>query len=485
MQRIRTKVYRFDPAKDAPGHFREYEVEVADGARVLHVLHAIHEQDPGLEYRHCCGTGQCGSCALRVDDAPVLACLHEAKDGMILRPLDLPVQKDLVIDMGPALARIASLVPAAGEIMPRKQEIDEIKPLRSCIECLACVSICPAVEVAEFTGPTTMRQEMRLTLDSRDGQDRITQAIQEGLFTCTTCQYCWKVCPKDIQIPGKAIEKLRAIANRRGLTLPRHREIAQLIRETGRSVPRTQNSFLEQVSEVIEPAGEVKATVGFFVGCMYNLRLPQTALDATEVMRRNGIRIIIPQEQICCGSPLIRTGQITDIPQIQEKNIRAFVSRGIDRVLTMCAGCGSTLKNDYSTPFQVVDINELLCAVGIEQPARLPLRAAYHDPCHLLRGQGIRDEPRRLLSEAVSEVVELPVKCCGAGGGTRSGMPQVSHALAEKKAEEIEKTGVDTVVSSCPFCEFHIRDHTDHPVQNITSILLEGYRKKDGERATR
>ena len=54
-----------------------------------------------------------------------------------------------------------------------------------------------------------MRQEMRLTLDPRDTKDRAADAVEGGLFRCTSCQACWKVCPKDIQIPGKAIEKLR------------------------------------------------------------------------------------------------------------------------------------------------------------------------------------------------------------------------------------------------------------------------------------
>ena len=113
----------------------------------------------------------------------------------------------------------------------------------------------------------------------------------------------------------------------------------------------------------IEPYGPVKATVGFFVGCMYNLRQQQSALDAMEVLRRNGIRVIIPKEQVCCGSPLIRTGQIDFVDTLKQRNIETFKSRGIDTVLTMCAGCGSTLKNDYSTPFKVIDINELLTQV--------------------------------------------------------------------------------------------------------------------------
>jgi fumarate reductase (CoM/CoB) subunit B len=413
-----------------------------------------------------------------VNGEPVLACTEEAQDGMILEPLDLPVQKDLVVDLEPYLAAIASLVPGEEFRMPTREEVEAIKPLRSCIECLACVSACPALKVIDFAGPTAMREDMRLSLDPRDSRDRVVEAVSDGLFTCTSCAACWKVCPKDIQIPGKAIEKLRALANKKGLTLPRHQAVEKLVRETGRSVDRTGTSFLEQVPEILEPYDEVRGTVGFFVGCMYNMRLPQTALDAMEVLRRNGIRVIIPKEQICCGSPLIRTGQTGFLKTLQQRNIEAFVFRGIDTVMTMCAGCGATLKNDYDCPFRVMDINEVLLKFEIEPPARLPLTATYHDPCHLMRGQGIRTQPRELISRVV-DLIEMPSICCGSGGGVRSGVPEEAAALAENRRKEIEKTGADIVISSCPFCEYHIMEHTDRPVKNIATVLLEGYREKD------
>jgi fumarate reductase (CoM/CoB) subunit B len=484
MKEITVKVSRYDPDEDTKPHFELYTVNVNEGARVLHVLHAIHDQlDPTLAYRYSCGSGQCGSCAVRVNGEPVLACMEEACDNITIEPLDLSVKKDLVVDIVPMLETIATLKPSDTLKMPTKSDIDAIKPLRTCIECLSCVSVCPAMDVTKFLGPTAMRQEMRLALDPRNIDDRIAAAVEEGLFTCTSCQACWKVCPKEIQIPGKAIEKLRALANRRGFTLPRHLEVAALIKETGRSVTRTGSTFQEMVGEIVEPDGIPKATVGFFVGCMYGMRLPQTAVDAVEVLRRNGIRVIIPKEQVCCGSPLIRTGQLEFLETIKRRNIDAFRFRGIDTVMTMCAGCGSTLKNDYRTPFNVMDISEVLTKYGIEPPARLPLKATYHDPCHLLRGQGIKNQPRQLIEQVV-ELVEMPSICCGSGGGVRSGNPEEAGALGDRRGDEIKKTGADIVISSCPFCEFHIAGHTDKPVKNLTTVLLEGYRAKDRKKGS-
>ncbi|MDD1716657.1 MAG: succinate dehydrogenase/fumarate reductase iron-sulfur subunit [Methanoregulaceae archaeon] len=479
MTEVTARIYRFDPECDTSGRFETYTVEMNEGARVLHVLHTIHDElDPTLSYRYCCGSGQCGSCAIRVNGEPTLACMEAAADGMTIEPLNLPVIKDLVVDIVPALTTISHMETGASSRMPGMKEVEEIKQLRNCIECLCCVSVCPAIDVAKFAGPTAMRQEMRLALDPRDTCDRATRAVEEGLFACTTCQACYRVCPKEIKTPGKAIEKLRAIAHRKGLTLPRHREVAQLIEETGRSVARTEPTFLEQVDVVIEPYGEVKGTVGFFVGCMYNARVPKTALDAIEVLRRNGIRVVIPKEQVCCGSPLIRTGQLDIVDMLKRRNIEAFASRGIDTVMTMCAGCGSTLKHDYQTPFVVKDISEVLTDVGIEPPARLPLKVTYHDPCHLLRGQQISEEPRALIRQ-VAELVEMPAVCCGSGGGVRSGIPEEAAALGKRRGEEIEKTGAEVVVTACPFCEFHISGHTPKPVKHVASLLLEGYREKD------
>ena len=158
-----------------------------------------------------------------------------------------------------------------------------------------------------------------------------------------------------------------------------------------------------------------------------------------EVLRRNGIRVIIPKEQVCCGSPLIRTGQLDYVDRLQAANIETFAPYPV--VLTMCAGCGSTLKNDYEEkPFSVIDINEVLTQFGIEPPAKLPLTATYHDPCHLLRGQGVRDQPRELIRQVV-DLVEMPAICCGSGGGVQVREPGGGGSAREAPARGDQNDG--------------------------------------------
>lgn len=475
---VSVKISRFNPDTDTLPRLESWSVDMEEGARVLNVLDRIHELDPTLAYRSSCRAGQCGSCAVKVNGEPALACTMEAKDGMVIEPLDLPVIKDLMVDLIPGLNSIPRIHPSECGSFPTREDVGRIKPLRDCIECLSCVSICPAMKVTEFLGPTSMRSQMRIALDPREPGNRIREAISQGLFTCTSCNRCWRVCPKNIETPGKAIEKLREIANREGLTLPRHLEVAELVRTTGRSVEAGKQVFLDLVDEVIEPYGEVKREVGFFSGCMFNARLPERAMDMIEVMRHAGIRIIIPKDQVCCGSPLIRTGQTSFLNELKERNIKAFQDRGITTVMTMCAGCGATLKHDYETPFEVKDVTEILVETGLPPLTPINVTATYHDPCHLMNGQQITDEPRAILMKAVTCFVDMPSQCCGSGGGVRSGLPEEAAALGELRRTAIKESGADLVVTICPFCEYHIQEHSDKPVKNLMTVLVEALGKK-------
>ena len=474
---LKVSVSRFNPETDSKPHFTEYTVSVPHGCTVLTVLETIRDTiDASLSFRHCCRSAQCGSCAIRVNGEPALACERQAADGDILEPLNLPVIKDLVCDIAPVIARLGSLQGCSGKLT--REALDSIKPLRDCIECFSCVSACPAVE--GYAGPTVFAKEARLFFDPRNAVDRIPIAVEKGLFSCTTCRRCVEVCPKHIDTPKKAIEKLRRAAVLAGFGLPAHASLAELIEKTGHSVSSDENAFLSQCAEVYEPPKGVslKGDVGFFVGCMFNSRVLQPAFDTVYVLTRNGYRVHIPKTQVCCGSPLIRTGFSGFVPELQKRNIEAF--KGVDTVITVCAGCGSTLKNDYETPFKVYDLTEFLVKEGFEQPENRKGNYTYHDPCHLLRGQGIKDEPRKILISCVESFTDIKAQCCGAGGGVRSGKPAEAEEIGLRRAEMIRASGADAVATVCPFCEYHIHQTTGLPVINIATLLADGYRKKDG-----
>ncbi len=88
-------------------------------------------------------------------------------------------------------------------------------------------------------------------------------------------------------------------------------------------------------------------------------------------------------------------------------------------------------------------------------------KVTWHDPCHLSRGQGIREEPRKIIEMIPGvefEELELPNQCCGAGGGIKSGKPEIALGLAKDKAEMVKATGADYVTTICPFCQINIQD---------------------------
>ncbi|PKL73193.1 MAG: succinate dehydrogenase, partial [Methanobacteriales archaeon HGW-Methanobacteriales-2] len=161
---------------------------------------------------------------------------------------------------------------------------------------------------------------------------------------------------------------------------------------------------------------------------------------------------------------------------------------GYDTIITVCAGCGATLKKDYpeyGVNLNVMDISEYLQdKLNTEDMKPVNMKVTYHDPCHLIRGQGIRDEPREILKKIKGlEFVEMeiPDQCCGAGGGVRSGKPEIAAALGSEKAKMIEKLNVDAVITICPFCENNIRASLEKEglkleVMNLLTLLEKAYK---------
>jgi len=495
---IEVKVLRYDPAKEENPYYETYKVEKKEKMKVLDALNYINQEyGANIAYRCSCRAGQCGSCALKVNGEVMLACKAEIEDNAVIEPLDFDVIKDLVVDRSEIENKIKEMKLSLkgaelhhdGELcleILKPEEYKDSKKLRGCIECFSCLSACPVIkETSEYAGPYFIRDISKFALDPRNKEDRAKLGFDEGLYYCTTCGKCAEVCPKEISTVGGAIEKLREIACREGVgPLPPHKTVKELIAKTGRSVEPLGEGFIKAVSG---EKSEKKPKVAFFTGCLVDYRHSEIGFALLKVLEEHNIDVIVPEDQVCCGSPMIRTGQTDIVEELVAKNKDVF--EGYDTIITVCAGCGSTLKNDYpkyGVKLNVLDISEFLVDnLNTEDMKPLNMRVTYHDPCHLNRGQGITEEPREILNKIKGlEFVEMekPNQCCGAGGGVRSGKPEIAASLGKKKVEMIKKLNVDAVVTICPFCQNNIaaslkEEGLDIPVLNILQLLEMAYEK--------
>ena len=326
---IKVYVSRFNRETDTEPHLECYEIEKTPQMKVLDALQAINEKyDADISFRSSCRAGQCGSCGILFKGNGALACQKEIKDGAIIEPLNFPIIKDLIVDKSSIEAKVKDLELSLQcnhrnelDTSLAKDDIADTKKVRSCIECYSCLSTCPVVNIAteEFGGPYLMRYINKFETDPRENFDRLKEALDEGLYNCTSCGKCLAVCPKNINTFGDAIEKMRAIACANDLgPLPEHVAFKENIEKTGRSIKANGTPLIEEVDNYNN------SKVAFFTGCMVDHKLQDVGHNLIKVLKANGIDIDIPEGQVCCGSPLLRTGQTELVQELVDKNKEVF-----------------------------------------------------------------------------------------------------------------------------------------------------------------
>ena len=216
-----------------------------------------------------------------------------------------------------------------------------------------------------------------------------------------------------------------------------------------------------------------------------------------DVLARLGVEVIIPKEQMCCGLPIFLAGAEKMALANIVKNVALFNRQDVDAVVVECATCGSALKKEYphilrgmgqnaegaeALSRKVMDISQYLMKFDLGKMLKpVKGKVTYHDPCHLLRSQGVKDEPRALLRQIPEldfvEMAEADV-CCGGGGTFQWEHPEIAESITAQKIGNIEETGADFVATGCPGCRLQIfgnlrQDSIEvvHPVQLIARSL--------------
>ena len=239
----------------------------------------------------------------------------------------------------------------------------------------------------------------------------------------------------------------------------------------------------DQVKEVNKPQDgqQPKLRVGFFTGCAIDFIYPQIGIKIIDFLTRHGVEVIVPAKQNCCGAAIYFSGDFETGRFLAGENIEAF--KDVDYVVTGCASCSSTLK-DYEVYLpdneeqkksyevfakKIKDLTEFLTDVLQVKPEDLKLRkefegktATWHDPCHLVRYQNIRNQPRQILTALKGlKYVEMSNAdaCCGMGGSFSIYHYDLTKKIADKKMAGIKETNADIVVTACPGCMINLIDN--------------------------
>jgi len=378
----------------------------------------------------------------------------------------------------------------------------EPERLLSCVHCGLCLASCPTyVELGEEADSPRGRIHLMRALE--EGRLDPTPTVVQHLDRCLGCRACETACPSGVEY-GRLIEAARPFveAHRTGparfgraalaavLTSPvlgalamaplrlagGRRGLARLARRSpawtrpwlslAAAAPSPAGSL---AGSTFEPEGACRGTAVLLEGCAPSRLFAGTLQSTARLLRRAGVRVVVPRARACCGALALHLGQLDRARRLARETLR--VIDDADWVVSAAAGCGALLREyDHLLPGDAVaasvarrsrDPLSLLDELGLPAPRRsVDRRVAVHDPCHLAHGQGVRAEVRRLLAGVPGlGLVDLDEAdfCCGSAGTYNLTEPALASRLLARKLDRIEASGADVIAAANPGCLLQIR----------------------------
>jgi Fe-S oxidoreductase len=358
-------------------------------------------------------------------------------------------------------------------------KIPEERELYACLQCGYCRAVCPVYAETGWESDNPRGKLFALKqLANRGPMDLIlgrdvkpSEEYKQRLYHCTSCGACDEVCHVNIELAHLWEELKEWMLDQGYEPLEAHKAIRDKVEKTrnpyGEPVEKrdawlTDKSVLSENPEVM-----------FFAGCTASYRVGFLGQAVAKILKAADVKFnILGSEEWCCGSPLLRTGQAGPVRKdLAPHNTKVIETSGVNAVITACAGCYNTIKNDYpkivgAPTYKLYHLTEYLEKLIKEK--RLVIKkdykhkVTYHDPCHLGRHARVFDAPRNVLKAIPGmELVEMPYNresahCCGAGGGYKSAFNYSAENIAAKRVQEAEEVGAEMIVTSCPFCQVNL-----------------------------
>ena len=380
---------------------------------------------------------------------------------------------------------------------------NEKRLLQECIHCGFCLPACPTYmeNGKEMDSP---RGRLYLMESAINGNALMDEAFSKHVNLCLVCRACETACPSGVQFghlmeitrsalaetkPPSFFQKyllkkvltshgwlstlftLMRVFQKTGLqklfsTQPFNLLVPQRIRTLQTSIPLVPPHRFGTSEDLLYSAvGKKNGTVSLFTGCVMDHLYPHVHAATVRLLTWYNYDVNIPAQQTCCGALHAHSGDTQMTSDLAQSNIDLFENTDSDYIIINSAGCGAHLKSNLKyteagIPGKILDLSEFLIKVETKQVSngRL-LKVAYDEPCHLLHGQGVSEEPKSLLSQIPGvELVSLKEadRCCGSAGSYSLTETEMSMELLERKMDAVMETGADILVTANPGCQIQL-----------------------------
>lgn len=404
--------------------------------------------------------------------------------------------------------------PTATQRQAEEHLLHAAQEFQKCMQCGKCRSVCPVFK--EMGNELYVaRGKNKLAEKLVSGNIQITERVKDAINECLNCKTCSANCPAGVS-PEHVVLRLRwyittqqglgvfkalifrqllwrkwpitvaaviiGLAQRALFGIGPNNPVRHLFPLFGFSKRRffpqmALRSAQSQYPEVIPPKeGKAKMRVGYFTGCAGNLIYTNVVKSVVDILTAYGCEVVIPKSQKCNGTPVLANGDYDGAKMFMTHNFELFKRYNLDAIVVSCSSCGMALKKEIKLFLddsrelrdftgKVWDINEFIeknIAIRPEELGKLPYRVTYHDPCHMVRGQGITVQPRKLLQMIpgvqFKEMKDAAV-CCGSAGSYCITHYDTAIKINNHKVKNIQAAGVDYVATGCPTCVMHIQDN--------------------------
>lgn len=415
--------------------------------------------------------------------------------------------------------------------------LEAAKEFEKCMRCGKCRSVCPVFK--EMGNELYVaRGKNKLAEKLVSGELQITDKVKHAVNECLNCKSCSANCPTGVS-PEHVVLRLKwYITTQEGLGFFKALIFRQLV---WRKWPITYGAALIGVAQRvflgIKPSnpirhlfplfgfssrqnfpemalrstqskypevipaknGPAKKRVGYFTGCAGNLIYTNVATSVIDILTGYGYEVVIPKKQKCNGTPVLANGDYEGAKMLMEHNFNLFQQYDLDAIVVACSSCGMSLKKEIKVFIddspelkqfteKIYDIHEFIADnldIKPDELGTLPYKVSYHDPCHMVRGQGITEQPRNLLKMIPGvefhEMKDAAV-CCGSAGSYCITHYDTAIKINNHKVKNIQAANVDYVASGCPTCVMHIQDNliqheSPEKVKFVVEMLADSLRQ--------